>query len=212
VLPASYITPAAVIFVVGGALSCFAGYRLFRFVLGLFGFVLGAVLTAQSMAPHGTLTMGIAAIVGGLVGTILMVAAYFIGVGLVGAGLVALIINAGWHLMGRLGPPPTLLLVVGCVIGALTALSIQRFVIIFGTALAGSWMAIVGALALTGDAAATRAATAGDVWMLYPVDPAPGRWWIAPAWLVISLAGILAQLATSSKTGKAKAVAKKKGV
>jgi len=36
-LPAAYATPAAVILLVGGLLACFAGYRLFRFVLGVYG-------------------------------------------------------------------------------------------------------------------------------------------------------------------------------
>ena len=39
-LPASFQTPAAIILVLGGLLSCFAGYRVFRVVLGFFGFVL----------------------------------------------------------------------------------------------------------------------------------------------------------------------------
>ena len=33
-LPPSYELPAAILLVLGGALSCFAGYRLFRIVLG----------------------------------------------------------------------------------------------------------------------------------------------------------------------------------
>src|ERR1700730_6747247 len=46
-LPAAYTTPAAVVLVVGGLLSCFAGYRLFRVVLGLYGFILGAAITTS---------------------------------------------------------------------------------------------------------------------------------------------------------------------
>jgi hypothetical protein len=37
-IPATYITLAAVVFVVGGLLTCFAGFRLFRIVLALYGF------------------------------------------------------------------------------------------------------------------------------------------------------------------------------
>ena len=37
--PSSYAAPIAVIFIVGGLLSCFAGYRLFRVVLGIYGFM-----------------------------------------------------------------------------------------------------------------------------------------------------------------------------
>ena len=42
-LPASFQMPAAIILMVGGLLSCFAGYRIFRFVLAFFGFVFGAL-------------------------------------------------------------------------------------------------------------------------------------------------------------------------
>ena len=53
-LPASFHTPVAIILVLGGLLSCFAGYRVFRVVLGFFGFVLGAliaVLDVEAVRP-----------------------------------------------------------------------------------------------------------------------------------------------------------------
>src|SRR6187551_3788038 len=97
-LPAAYATPVAAIFLVGGLLACFAGYRLFRVVLGLYGFIFGAAVTTSVMgASHTMVALAAAALVGGLVGAGLMVAAYFIGVGLVGAGLSLLALNAGWH-------------------------------------------------------------------------------------------------------------------
>jgi len=89
-LPASFAMPTAVVLTVGGLITCFAGYRLFRIVLGIFGFVIGAMVTTQVIGAQSTIALVAAAIVGGLVGSVLMVAAYFIGVGLVGAGLAAL--------------------------------------------------------------------------------------------------------------------------
>ncbi len=203
-LPAAYATPAAVVLTAGGLLSCFAGYRLFRLVLGLFGFILGASQTSALLAPHTTWALVIAAIVGGLIGAGLMIAAYFVGVGLIGAGLSALALTSAWHVVAHTDPP-TVVLVVVAVLGALGALSIVRYVVIFGTALAGSWTLIVGALALFGDAAASRAASAGNVWILYPLDPLQGRWWVLAAWFVIALAGVVVQMATTKKTKIAKA-------
>ena len=43
VLPATYQLPAAGILVLGGLLACFAGYRLFRVVLGVYGFIIISV-------------------------------------------------------------------------------------------------------------------------------------------------------------------------
>jgi hypothetical protein len=202
VLPASYTAGAAAIFLVGGLLACFAGYRLFRLVLGLFGFLLGAMITTSIYGEASTWALVVAAIVGGLVGAVLMITAYFVGVGLVGAGLAALLLHLGWRIVG--GDPPTIVLVIACVIGALAALSVARYVVIFGTALAGSWTMIIGAAALMGDTAALAAASARDIWVVYPLDPLPGRWWVVPAWALAAVVGVIVQLSTTTKTARRK--------
>lgn len=203
-LPASYTTPAAAILAAGGLLACFFGYRLFRFVLGIYGFILGAMIATSMMgSANSSFTLVMAAIAGGVVGGALMVAAYFVGVGLVGAGLAALAVNMVWRVVGS-GDVPTAILVIACVLGALGALSVVRYVVIFGTALAGAWTLVVAAWALLGDPATLRAASAINVWVLYPVNLVPNRWWIVPLWLVVALFGIITQLATSGSAGKAK--------
>lgn len=199
-LPASYATPVAVVLVVGGLLACSAGYRLFRLVLGFFGFMVGAMVTTSTLGEAGTWTLVVAAVVGGLVGATLMIAAYFVGVGLVGAGLAVLGLNVIWQAIA--GDPPTALLVLVAVLGALGALSIVKFVVIFGTALAGSWTAIIGGLALRGNEDALRAAAAGDVWVLYPLGPGAADWWLIGLWLGLSLVGVVIQMATSKKKRK----------
>src|SRR5437016_4480635 len=96
-VPAQYVTLAAVVLAAGGILACFAGYRLFRVVLGLYGFVIGAMVTSQLMGTTNMWALVLAALVGGLVGAGLMIAAYFIGVGLVGAGLAATGLTMLWR-------------------------------------------------------------------------------------------------------------------
>jgi hypothetical protein len=202
-LPASYATPAAAVLAIGGLLACFAGYRLFRFVLGMYGLILGAMVTTSWMGASSTWTLVLAAAVGGMLGALLMIAAYFVGVGLIGAGLAALVVNLGWRLIG--GEPPTLLLVIACVLGALGALSVVRYVVVTGTAIAGAWTLIVGVVALLGDRDALRAASAGDVWVFYPLDPIPDRWWYPVIWVALSVVGVVVQLATTGKgAGKKK--------
>jgi hypothetical protein len=205
-LPARYAAPAALVLTVGGLISCFAGYRLFRVVLGLYGFFLGAMLTTSTMGTSNMWYLVLAAVVGGLIGALLMVAAYFIGVGLIGAGLAALALNALWRVVGG-GDPPTLVLVLVCVLGALAALSVVRYVVVFGTAIAGAWTTIVGVLALTGRGAIPGVG-ASDVWVVYPLDPAPGRSWVLVIWFGLALAGVIVQLSTTSKTGGRKAKAR----
>jgi Domain of unknown function (DUF4203) len=201
-LPVRYAAPAALVLTVGGLISCFAGYRLFRVVLGLYGFFLGAMITTSTMGTANMWYLVLAAVVGGLVGAVLMVAAYFLGVGLVGAGLAALALNGVWRVVAG-GDPPTLVLVLVCVVGALAALSVVRYVVVFGTAIAGAWTLIVGGLALTGRSTVAGAG-ARDVWVVYPLDPMPGRWWILALWLALSLAGVIVQLSTTTKTAKRK--------
>lgn len=205
-LPASYATPTAAVLALGGLLSCFAGYRLFRFVLGLYGFLVGAFVATSFMGTSNLWALVVAAVAGGMLGAVLMIVAYFMGVGLIGAGLAALLMNVIWRFVG--GQPPTWLLVIVCVVGALGALSVVRHVVIFGTAIAGAWTLIVGGLALTGNQAALRAAAAGDVWILYPLDPMPGRWWVTAIWIGLSIAGVLVQLATTKGGGPKRAKSK----
>ena len=50
-LPAAYGFPAAVVLIIGGAIACFAGYRFFRIVLAIYGFILGALSPLQGVGP-----------------------------------------------------------------------------------------------------------------------------------------------------------------
>ena len=52
-LPASFQLPAAIILVLGGLLSCFAGYRVFRVVLGIDGVIIGALTASLVWAALG---------------------------------------------------------------------------------------------------------------------------------------------------------------
>jgi len=197
-LPASFQTPAAVILILGGLLSCFAGHRVFRVVLGFFGFVLGALLTSSVMATDQTGYMIVAAIVGGIVGALILVAAYFVGVALIGAGAGALAVNLIWASLGR--EPHIVIVILFAIAGALGALALQRYVIITATSFGGAWTTIVGALALMGDKVAVEAAARNNVWLAYPMNPAPGQRWVLVAWLGLGLAGVIVQLSITSKS------------
>ena len=199
-LPASFQTPAAILLVVGGLLSCFAGYRIFRIVLGIYGFILGALLASSAMGTDQTFWMIVAAIVGGLVGALILIAAYFVGVALIGAGIGALVANVVAASLGR--EPHIFILILLSIVGALAALALQRYVIIVSTAFGGAWTAIVGALALRGDRAAAQAATHNDVWLAYPLNPAPGQRWVLVVWLMLGAAGLIAQLSTPGRSKK----------
>lgn len=198
-LPASFQMPAAIILVVGGLLSCCAGYRVFRFVLAFFGFVIGALATSSAMGADQTLWMIGGAILGGLVGALILVLGYFIGVALIGAGLGAGAAMAIWAALGR--EPGIVPVVILSILGALGALALQRYVIIVSTAFGGAQTAIVGGAALFGDRVAADVA-ARSVYRVYPLDPLPGTKWDLVAWFLLGTIGVIVQMAFTAKGRK----------
>lgn len=191
-LPVAYQMPAAIVLLVGGIVACFFGYRLFRIVLAIFGFILGAFLASSIFGMSDTGPMLVAAAVGGLIGAAILFIAYFLGVALIGAGLGAFIANLAFAAGDA---APHYLAVVFCsVAGAAAAMYLQRYFIIVGTGFGGAWTMIVGALALVGNRAAQAAAATGDVWVLYPLDPAPDQRWLPIVWIILGAIGTGVQL------------------
>jgi hypothetical protein len=189
-LPQSYGPPAAIALVLGGAVACFAGYRLFRIVLAIYGFIFGAYLASSTMASSNAVGMVGAALVGGLIGSIVFFFAYFLGIALVGAGLGALIAHVAWTRLSA-AEPPVLIVLLFAIVGTAAAMILQRYVIIVSTAFSGAWTIILGGLALV-DRGAARAVS--DVWILYPFTPASGATWVPIAWIVLGLIGTTMQL------------------
>jgi hypothetical protein len=197
--PASFQTPAAIVLLLGGLLSCFAGYRVFRVVLGIYGFILGALLASSIMGTDQTGWMVIAALVGGSIGALILIGAYFAGVALIGAGIGAAAAHMIWAAFGD--QPHIFMVIVFAVAGALGALALQRYVIIVATAFGGAQTALVGGAALMGNRDAADAA-ARAVYRVYPLDPVPGTLWDVGAWLALGLIGLAVQLAVTAKEKK----------
>jgi uncharacterized protein DUF4203 len=196
-LPHSYQFAGAGVLTIAGLLACFAGYRLFRLVLTVYGFILGAAMASSVMGTSSSVGMVVAAIVGGLVGALIMFAAYLVGVALVGAALGALVAHIIWSFVGT--DPHPLVVVAFSILGAIGAMAVQRHVIIVATALGGAWTLIVGVMAFLGNRAAMTAAETGNVWIIYPLDPAPGRRIVIVIWLALALAGLVTQLGVTGK-------------
>lgn len=192
-LPAVYQLPAAIVLILSGTVACFFGHRLFRIVLLIFGFIIGALAASSVFGTSDTTPMLIAALVGGILGALILRAAYFVGVALVGAALGATVINVVFSAIQK-GEPGLWVVVLAAVAGAVAAVYLQRYVIIVGTAFLGAWTILVGAMALVGDRAAMAAAVAGDAWVIYPLDPAPGRMWVPIVWVVVGLIGTAVQM------------------
>lgn len=201
-LPASFQTPAAIVLLIGGLISCLAGYRVFRIVLGIYGFILGALFASSAMGTEHTMWMIVAALAGGVVGALILIAAYFVGVALLGAGIGALLSSLIWASLGR--EPGALIVILFSIGGALGALALQRYVIVGATAFGGAWTIIVGALTLVGKHVSVDAAARHNVWLAYPMNPAPGQYWVLLVWLALGVAGVLVQLTLPGKSATKK--------
>jgi len=202
VIPQSYQPLMLGLMVVSGLIAWAAGYRLFRVVLTLNGFIFGAWVTTAMLGASDRTLLVFAALAGGAVGALIMFFGYFVGVALVGAGIGALAVHMFWSRLGT--DPHPIVVILAAVAGAASAMALQRYVIIIATAFAGAWTLLLSGLTLTERGRAL--ATAPEVWILYPLDPAPSRRWVVASWALLGLVGIFLQLRF---TGRTKARVKK---
>ena len=185
----SFELPAAIVLVLGGAVACFAGYRLFRIVLAIYGFIAGAMLASSMMGSSNTIGHGRGGARRRRHRCGICSFAYFVGIALVGAGLGALLVHVGLGASGRRDPP--VLVVISssrwersarCFCSATSSSSARRF--------RGAWTMILGALASIG--LARRRAAAGCRRRLDPVSACAGLARVdgsCLAWIALGLFG-----------------------
>ena len=183
----------------GGLLACFAGYRVFRAVLAIYGFIVGALMASSFMGSDQTLWMVLAWLAGGVIGALILLVAYFAGVALLGAGLGAAAAHMIWAAFAS--EPAIVIVILFSVAGALGALALQRYVIIIATAFGGAQTALIGAAALMGDAVTAQAASRA-VYRVYPLDPMPNTSWDGAISLLLGFLGVIVQLAVTAKGKK----------
>lgn len=199
-LPHGYEQPAAIVLLLAGVLACFAGHRLFRIVLGIYGFILGAMIASSVVGVSNTTGMLVSAVVGGLIGSVVLVFAWFVGVALVGAGIGVLIAHIVWTQVGT-GDPPAMAIIAVSVAGAIGAMFVQKYVIVAGTAFGGAWTIVLAAANWVPQAAVTRGASDTEVWIFYPTS-APASRWVPIAWITLGLLGTAVQLSTAGTKRK----------
>lgn len=145
------LTFIAVSLIAFGLVKCFYGYRIFKFILALTGFIVGASAAGTAAALASPDNPEIAALLAGLIGGVVMgflsFVLYFVGVFLFGAFIAAsasslLLLGAG----GDTEPAVVLLLsLVFGLTGGILALVFQKFLIIVSTAFGGALTSAIGA-------------------------------------------------------------------
>ncbi len=139
--PAALIV-TAIFSIVFGIVDCFFGYRIFRVVLSILGFIVGASIGMGLVAESTQTTQLLVALVGGVIGAVLMNALYFLGIVIAGAFLGALLVNL---LLAALGVEPNVVfLVIGAIVGGAVALVLNKLTIMLSTAFSGAAAIIYG--------------------------------------------------------------------
>jgi hypothetical protein len=177
---------AYVAFVGVGLLNCFFGYRLFRVLLGIWGFIVGAALSMTFLQGAGVdhLVQIVGALLGGLVGAVLVSVLYLVGVFLFGAGfgvLVASVIQQHMH-----APSTWLLAVVLAAVGGVAAVVLQRPLITLFTAFGGAWVVVAGIASAIADCPL-------KTFPAHCVRASPWALVILVAWVVLGFLGLATQ-------------------
>ena len=174
--------------IAAGMLYCFLGYRLFKFVLVLTGFVLaGSVAGALAgFLSQGKLVyMGAAACLGGIAGAFALFFLYKAGVFCVGVLAGALVADA---LIGARPETWATSVVVGAaVFGGLAALAFERPMMTVATAAIGAWVAAQGITFFMLGVPPGNAAP-------HLTEDARGPWIVMTCWAMLATAGMAVQL------------------
>jgi hypothetical protein len=127
-----------------GALFCFFGYRLFKIVLGIAGFIWGGFLVAGIVFnfTHSILVTVIAGLAGGIIFALLAVLLYYVGIFILGTYLGGAV---GFFILALFGLAiPVWLVLILAVVGGILALIFQKFMIVLATSFVGSWAVVIG--------------------------------------------------------------------
>ena len=140
-----YTTDAfAIALIASGVVCCFLGYRLFRIILGVTGFLGGGVLvwTLAVGGEYSQVVVLASALLVGLGGAVAMFSLFYVGVFLFGCSLGLLTSTV---LSSAFGTEFGILLtsLFGLIAGLVTLL-IRKGVMVTSTALTGSWAVLSG--------------------------------------------------------------------
>ena len=178
---------------VAGMLYCFFGYRVFKFVLGFTGFMLAGAIAALGVGllTEGRLPfVGIAWLLGGLVGAFAMLFLYKLGV--FGLGALGALLIAHYVLRDRPESWVMLGVLAAALAGGVVALLIEPPIMTIVTAAIGAWALIGCGLYLVHDARFADPVRE----MLSAVDP---DLVFLAGWGGLAVIGALVQFATYRK-------------
>lgn len=126
-----------------GLIECFFGYRILRFLLGVLGFIAGAVIFGSmgyELSGGSELISIAAGIAGGLAGAFITYTLYIVGVFAIGAALGFMTASYVFGIMNT--DPMTIVLIASAALGGILAAVLQKPMLIIATAFGGSYAAV----------------------------------------------------------------------
>jgi len=129
-----------------GVAACFFGWRVFKVILGVSGFLIGALLVGMFVfsLSDSYIAALIAALFAGVISAVMLVMVYFLGVFFSGAAMGVLIGYLGFSVVGE-AYWISVLVLLGF-IGGIAALIYQRLMIVISTAVIGATGMVLGVL------------------------------------------------------------------
>jgi hypothetical protein len=143
--PPSFEIPAGlrVGLILAGLASLLAGWAIYRFVLAIPGFIIGALMGAALVHNQSELVILLAALFFGIIGAAIALALIDLAIFLTGA-FIGGVLTAGLLLAATESEPNWLLVIVGALIGGVLLLALRKFLVIVATALLGSLLIAAG--------------------------------------------------------------------
>ncbi len=176
-----------------GLVMCFFGYRFFKVLLGIMGFLACggvALRVGYAISSENEFVALIAGLLGGVVGATLFVVLYYIGVFLFGASFAVLTAATCAGPAEQSLTPPVTLVLGG--IGGVLAVLLQKFIIVCSTAFIGAWLMVFGGMLML------RRVTPDS--LMAPPEPLSQRDLpVLAAWLVLSAVGALVQFLVTAR-------------
>jgi hypothetical protein len=185
----------AVVLFVAALWLCFSGERFFRLVVGLVGFVAGALagggLATFFTKETSSIAVWLVSLLAGAAGAWVLVWAYYVGVFVV--GLLGGVVAAGLFGRGVAMAPWTeiVFIFVVALVGGVLALRLQRTMIALSTALLGAGLAVGALLYGWGGIAMVQACSRT---LLEGQSLGDREWAVLVGWSLLALGGAVVQL------------------
>jgi len=140
----SDLTIVAILVGLLGAVECFIGYRFFRLVLAIVGFIVGSGIAVGLINSDQTIII----LIVGLIGGTLFYFLYFIGPFLAGIFLGATLGAIFASDLGLTSTAASIVVIIGAVIGGLLGFILSKYIIMLSTAVTGAAQIVYAVLVL----------------------------------------------------------------